>query len=154
MRDELKWLGDALGDVSDLDVMLEQLRSREGTSNPGSTACSLSSRQRREVARARLLGVLRGQRYVSLLDRLVEGAAAPPLTAAADRPGRDALPKLARRAWRKVARAGRALEDTCPDQDFHPCASGAKQARYAAEAVAPALGGARPQGEGVRRPRG
>ena len=115
MRDELKWLGAALGDVRDLDVMLERLRSDAEDLEPRVDGLFEELEARREVARERLLGVLRGQRYVNLLDRLVEAAAAPPLTAAADRPGRDVLPRLARRSWRKAAHPGRALEDTSPD---------------------------------------
>ena len=143
MRAELKWLGAALGDVRDLDVLLERLRAEGKDLEPDLTGLFDELEANRQVARERLLGALRGQRYVALLDRLVEAAAAPPLTAAADRPAKDALPKLARRAWRKAARAGRALSDTSPDEDFHDVRKRAKQARYAAEAVAPALGGRR-----------
>jgi CHAD domain-containing protein len=140
MRTELKWLGTALGDVRDLDVMLERLRAEAGDLEPHLDGLFEELEARREVARERLLGALRGQRYVALLDRLVEAAAAPPLTAAADRPARDALPALARKSWRKAARSGRALADTSPDNEFHEVRKRAKQARYAAEAVAPALG--------------
>jgi CHAD domain-containing protein len=143
MRAELKWLGAALGDVRDLDVLLARLRAEGQDLEPHLNGLLEELEARREVARERLLGALRGQRYVNLLDRLVEAAAAPPLTAAADRPAKDALPKLARRAWRKAARAGRRLSDTSPDADFHEVRKRAKQARYAAEAVAPALGGRR-----------
>jgi CHAD domain-containing protein len=82
-------------------------------------------------------------RYVALLDHLVESAAAPPLTAAADAPSREALPPLVRRSWKKLARAGRGLAEASPDEDFHEVRKRAKQARYAAEAVAPAIGRAR-----------
>jgi CHAD domain-containing protein len=140
IRDELKWLGAALGDVRDIDVMLERLHDDAQDLEPRLNGLFEELEARRDVARERLLGVLRGQRYVILLDRLVEAAAAPPLTAAADRPAGDALPPLARRAWRKLASAGRALEDTSPDEHFHEVRKRAKQARYAAEAVAPALG--------------
>ncbi len=139
-RDELKWLGSALGDVRDLDVMLARLRADAEDLEPRLDGLFEELEARREVARERLLGVLRSPRYVSLLDRLVEAAGAPPLTAAADRPARDALPPLARRAWRKVARAGRKLQDASPDEAFHDVRKRSKQARYAAEAVAPALG--------------
>jgi CHAD domain-containing protein len=140
MRDELKWLGAALGDVRDLDVLLERLHDDGQDLEPRLNGLFEELEARRDVARERLLGVLRGQRYVNLLDRLVEAAAAPPLTAAADPPAGDALPPLARRAWRKLARAGRTLEDTSPDEHYHAVRKLAKQARYAAEAVAPALG--------------
>jgi CHAD domain-containing protein len=103
---------------------------------------------RREVARERLLDVLRSQRYVDLLEQLVEGAAAPPLTAAAGQAARDVLPAVAARSWRKAARAGRALDRNSPDEDFHEVRKRTKQARYAAEAVAPALG--RRRGEEAR----
>ena len=140
LRNELKWLGSALGDVRDLDVMLERLRSDGQDLEPRLEGLFQELEARRDVARERLLGALRGQRYVTLLDRLVEAAAAPPLTAAADRPSREALPKLARKPSKKLTRLGRALDDTSPDERFHDVRKRAKQARYAAEAVAPALG--------------
>jgi CHAD domain-containing protein len=140
LRDELRWLGGALGAVRDLDVMLEQLREDGADLEPHLDGLFETLEARREVARERLLAVLRGPRYVRLLDRLVEAAARPPLTAAAERPGGKALPPLARRAWKRLARAGRALNDSSPDEDYHEVRKRAKRARYAAEAVAPALG--------------
>ena len=139
-RAELKWLGAALGDVRDLDVMQERLRTAGKDLEPHLEALFSELGERHEVARERLMGPLRGRRYVDLLDSLVEAAEAPPLTAAAERPAREVLPPLAKRAWRKAARPGRALEETSPDADFHDVRKRAKQARYAAEAVAPALG--------------
>lgn len=140
LRDELRWLGQALGDVRDLDVMLERLHAAAGDLEPDLAGLFEQLEARRGVARERLLGALRGARYVELLDRLVEAAAAPPLAATADRAARDVLPRLARRAWKKARRPGRALGDDSPDEDFHAVRKRAKQARYAAEAVAPALG--------------
>jgi CHAD domain-containing protein len=58
------------------------------------------------------------------------------------------LPPVAARSWRKAARVGRALDRNSPDEDFHEVRKRAKQARYAAEAVAPALG--RRRGEQAR----
>jgi CHAD domain-containing protein len=142
-RAELKWLGAALGDVRDLDVLLVRLHRDAADIEHDLPALFEELESRREVARERLLGALRGQRFVHLLDRLVEAAAAPPLTAAADGPAADVLPRLARRAWRKAARPGRALRDTSPDEDFHEVRKRAKQARYAAEAVSYALGSSR-----------
>ena len=143
LRDELRWLGQALGDVRDMDVMLERLHAAADDLEPDLAGLFEQLEARREVARERLLGVLRGARYVKLLDRLVEAAAAPPLTAAADRPAGDVLPRLAHRAWKKARRPGRELGGDSPDPDFHAVRKRAKQARYAAEAVAPALGRAR-----------
>jgi CHAD domain-containing protein len=140
LREELRWLGGALGAVRDLDVMLEQLRGDGADLEPHLDGLFETLEARREVARERLLAVLRGPRYVRLLDRLVEAAARPPLTAAATQPSGKALPPLAARSWRRLARAGRALDDSSPDEDYHEVRKRAKRARYAAEAVAPALG--------------
>ena len=60
MRAELKWLGAALGDVRDLDVMLERLRADGGTWSHISSGLFEELEARREVARERLLGALRG----------------------------------------------------------------------------------------------
>ncbi len=149
LRAELKWLGAALGDVRDLDVLLARLRESGDGLEPHLDGLFEMLEARREVTRERLLGALRSPRYVTLLDRLVDAAAAPPLTAAADAPSRDVLPPLVRRSWAKVARAGCALGDASPDEDFHEVRKRAKQARYAAEAVAPALG----KGGGVQAKR-
>jgi CHAD domain-containing protein len=140
LREELRWLGQALGAVRDLDVMLERLRATGGDLERSLAGLYEDLEARREVARERLNAVLRGAPYVKLLDRLVEAAAAPPLTAAADGPARDVLPGLVRRSWKKVRRPGRALRQASPDPDFHEVRKRAKQARYAAEAVTPALG--------------
>ena len=145
---ELRWLGAALGAVRDLDVLLERLRHASEDLGPHLGALLEDLEARREVARERLLDVLRSQRYVDLLEQLVEGAAAPPLTAAAGQAARDVLPAVAARSWRKAARAGRALDRNSPDEDFHEVRKRTKQARYAAEAVAPALG--RRRGEEAR----
>ena len=143
LRAELQWVGAALGEVRDLDVLLARLRESGQGLEPDLEGLFATLESRREVARERLLGVLRSPRYVTLLDRLVEGASAPPLTAVADAPSRDVLPPLARRAWKRLARAGRGLGEASPDADFHETRKRAKRARYAAEAVAPALGKAR-----------
>ncbi len=143
LRADLKWLGAALGDVRDLDVLRGRLRESGAGLDPHLEGLFDTLAARREVARERLLGALRSTRYVTLLDRLVEAAAAPPLTAAADAPSRDVLPPLVRRSWKKLAQAGRGLADASPDEDFHEVRKRAKQARYAAEAVAPAIGKAR-----------
>ena len=50
------------------------------------------------------------------------------------------LPALAARSWRKLTRPARALDDDSPDEELHRVRVLTKRARYAAEAVAPALG--------------
>jgi hypothetical protein len=60
--------------------------------------------QRRSAARAALMTALRSARFVDLLDRLVEAAREPVLSAEAARPGGEVLQPLVRRNWRKLAR--------------------------------------------------
>jgi len=95
------------------------------------------------VARAGLLKALRSDRYVELLDQLVEAVQSPVLTADAWRPCGEALPPLAARTWKRLAREARSLGPDDPDERLHAVRILAKQSRYAAEAVAPALGARR-----------
>jgi CHAD domain-containing protein len=140
LRDELRWIGGVLGDVRDLDVMLERLHRDAGELEPDLRPLFEAIEARRAQARAALLDALRTARYGELLDRLVEGAGNPEVTAAAGAPSGQALPSLARRAWKKLERKASALGDDSRDEDFHRVRVLAKRARYGAEAVGPALG--------------
>jgi CHAD domain-containing protein len=140
LRDQLRWLGASLGAVRDLDVLIERLRREGSDLQPRLGPLFDELEQRRADARTALMADLAGGRYVDLLERLVGAARAPHLSERARLPCREALPPLAARSWRKLARAGSALGDGSPDQEFHRVRVLAKRARYAAEAVAPALG--------------
>ncbi|MGH8976347.1 MAG: CHAD domain-containing protein, partial [Acidimicrobiia bacterium] len=52
----------------------------------------------------------------------------------------DALPALARRPWKRLRQAVRALPDVPADEDLHAVRILAKHTRYAAEAAAPVMG--------------
>jgi CHAD domain-containing protein len=97
--------------------------------------------QRRSAARAALITVLRSARFVDLLDRLVEAAREPALSEEASQPAARVLPPLVKRTWSKLAGEGRDLNADSPDEAHHGVRVRAKRARYAAEAVAPALEG-------------
>jgi inorganic triphosphatase YgiF len=143
LRSELKWLGQVLGAVRDLDVLLQRLRAGAGELEVDLGPLYESLEARREGARAELLAALRSARYVELLDRLVEGARTPALSPAADVTCEKALPPLVARSWRKLARVGRALDADSPDESYHRVRVLAKRARYGAEAVSPAFGSKR-----------
>src|SRR2546425_795562 len=140
LREELRWLGGVLGEVRDLDVMLERLHEGAGELEGDLRALFESLERDREKARETLLGALRSARYVDLLERLVEASRSPILLPAAEEPCAKALPPLVARSWRKLASAGRALGPESPDEEFHRVRVLAKRARYGAEAIAPAIG--------------
>jgi CHAD domain-containing protein len=143
LRDELKWLGGVLGDVRDLDVMVERLHAEADDLEQDLGPLFKTLEDRRRKARAALRTALATARYLELLDRLVEAAESPDLTPAARRPSGEALPPLVRRSWKKLRKAGRALDEESGDEEYHRVRVLAKRARYGAEAVAPALGGKR-----------
>lgn len=140
LREELRWLGRVLGDVRDLDVMIERLHSETADLERDLGPLFKALEERRRGARATLRTALGTARYLELLDRLVEAAESPDLTPAAQRPCAEALPPLVRRSWKKLRKAGRALGPESEDEEFHRVRVLAKRARYGAEAVAPALG--------------
>lgn len=144
LRDELRWAAAALGAVRDADVLTERLRG-QAASLPEVDAAGFAPVLRRladerEAARAALLDAMRSDRYVTLLDRLVEAAARPQLTAEAEAPASRTLPPLVAGQWRKLRRAVGKLPKRPPDVDLHAVRILAKRARYAAEAAAPAAG--------------
>jgi CHAD domain-containing protein len=145
VRDELGWLGEALGRVRDADVLLERLEQRiEQLPGPDrAPADRLLDRLRaqRDDGRRELLRALRSHRYAVLLDRLVDAARQPRL---APSPGGDAdeerLKGLVRAAWDHLSDAVARLGDDPPDEALHDVRKRAKRARYAAEAVEPMFG--------------
>jgi CHAD domain-containing protein len=139
LRDELKWLGNALGAVRDLDVLLEHLRV-ERQSLPQDEAKAFKAllvRLERERAESRkaLLRVMRSARYSALLDRLEEAAHRPQTRSA-----RPRVEKIGAREFRRLRKAARELGDEPSDENLHRLRIKGKRARYAAELAAPDVG--------------
>ena len=84
--------------------------------------------------------VLDAQRYLDLLDRLVDAVAQPAVTARADRPAARVLPELAAEPWRRLRKAVRRLEDHPSDDSLHEVRIRAKRSRYAAELASLSVG--------------
>jgi CHAD domain-containing protein len=139
MRIELAWLADLLGDVRDLDVLIERVRDERTrldlpTQRGAAPVADLLVAQR-EAARGRLLNAMRTKRYVRLLARIEEVAETPPLEQ------RDVpVEKLARREFKKLRRAAAALDSHPADEELHMVRVRAKRARYAAEVAEAAAG--------------
>ena len=145
IRAELAWLGGELGAARDADVLLERMTARVEELGPESDQTARpvleSLAESRARAHATLLDALRSDRYIDLVERLIEAARAPALRQ--DEAGRRAVEALApiiRRAWRRLSRQVKRLSDPPADEELHRVRILAKRCRYAGEASAPALG--------------
>jgi CHAD domain-containing protein len=150
LEGELKWLGDVLGGARDAEVIAGRLRATlheiPAEQNVGPVEARVQGHfaQQGAAARAEVLAALDSPRYFSLLDDLDQLLASPPFTPEAARPAREALPPPVRRAYRqtkrRLRRAWRAPAGQPRDAALHQARKSAKRARYAGEAVSPALG--------------
>ena len=144
LRSEARWLGGLLGEVRDADVLHDALM-READALPYQDAAALRAmlvqlETARSEARTRLLAARRGDRFLDLCEEMVSAAQSPAFTELAAEPAIDVLPALVVRPWRRLRRAGRALDQQSPDDALHDLRIRTKRVRYAAEAIAPATG--------------
>jgi CHAD domain-containing protein len=139
LREELGWLGSALGQVRDLDVLLAHVNTQmsELDKEERFAAKRINQGLEREYLETRgaLLEVLESERYATLLDRL--GVSAPPPR---EKPSEAELPALAKAEFRSLKKAARNLQPDSSDEELHRMRVAAKRARYAAELAAPSLG--------------
>ena len=145
LSDELRWLGEVLGGVRDADVLLERLESKVARLEliDQKSADLLLERLRADLVHRRelLLVAMRGDRYVVLLDSLVAAARRPRLLLRIDEePDADVLRGLVRRPWHHLRDSVDILTDDPADAELHAVRIRVKRARYAAEAVEPAVG--------------
>jgi CHAD domain-containing protein len=143
-RDELRWLGRALGEVRDRDVLIERLRADAASLPPPDQVAGhlLLSRLEGERATARqaALDAMRSDRYLALVEELVGAARNPPPGELVAQPARQVVRGLVRRTWRRLARGVASLPEEPDDGQLHRIRILAKRCRYAAEAVAPVAG--------------
>ena len=144
LRDELGWLAESLGTVRDDDVLLARMRKRASRLPDEDSGGASRVLAALETARGRsyeeLLTRLRSERYLALLDQLIEAANAPGLLPGSDEAAAAALPLLVRGPLRTLAKQVSALGDQPTDDELHAIRLRTKRSRYAAEAVAPVLG--------------
>lgn len=150
LKDELKWLGEVLGDARDAEVLNEYLRAglaglpAELVLGPAKARITVHFAPREADARAAVVRALDSQRYFAMLDELDRLVSEPPRTSAAAAPAGDVLPDAVARAYRRTKRRMRRVKrmPTGPRRDaaLHEARKAAKRARYAAEAVAPVSG--------------
>jgi CHAD domain-containing protein len=141
LREELGWLGGALGLVRDLDVLHAYLQPRlaelEGPARRAGRRVLGRLRADRTRARAALEAALDGPRYPRLLAELDAFLGRPPAS-----PPAVSLPDVAATEWKRLRKAVQKLPGRPSPDDLHAVRIKVKRARYAAE-LARAAAGAR-----------
>jgi CHAD domain-containing protein len=149
---ELRSLARQLGEVRDLDVLVERLAGLVADLRPVIDPLLDELGRRRQAAGRALLQALRDERYAALLERLVTASTAPRLDRGAARPAGAVLPPLFETAWKRLSKHAEGMTQDWTDPDFHRLRILAKRARYAADAIGPALDAARREGaDGIRK---
>jgi CHAD domain-containing protein len=132
LDERLRELGRILGEVRDLDVLLARLdaEAAELGGEDAKRAASLLAalRTERSGSRSRLLGALRSDEYLSLLDDTA-------LTIDELEPSESAatLDELTGKAAAKLRKAVRKLPEQPANEELHAVRKKGKRARYAAE---------------------
>lgn len=144
LREELRWLGTVLGEARDADVLLARLRGRTEmippTEAPGVAQVIEALQQRRKEAHTTLIASISTDRYVVLLDRLVEAARRPVVVPDKDVPVKEIVADLLEGPWRHLRGAVKQAGKRPGDVELHTVRIRAKRMRYAADTVAPILG--------------
>jgi CHAD domain-containing protein len=151
IRDELRWLGQALAGARDAQVLREHLDGvvdelpPELVLGPVTARIDLELVEAARRGRADGLDALSQARYFRLLDALDELVDDPPLTADAEGPVRGVVTRLVARdakRLRREVRAARRSERGSAERDLalHEARKKAKRLRYAAESAVPVLG--------------
>ena len=128
LREELRWLGGALGPARDLDVLIDHLalgvKSLGRDRVEGSKLLRTLERERRKARRV-LLAALESERYFTLLEALER-----PIATIADQPS---LEEIHADEHGRLRKAVRRLGVDAPDEQLHEARIKVKRARYAAE---------------------
>jgi CHAD domain-containing protein len=148
LRVELKWLADSLGGARDSEVLLERLLADLDRLPADLVLGPVRARLEQVVGGdlvrhgASVLTTLRSERYISLLERLVDAAWEPLTADEAEGPAATVVPELLARAWSRLARGAARLDrPSATDEDWHEVRIDAKAMRYACDAVEPVFGG-------------
>jgi CHAD domain-containing protein len=150
VQEELRRLGNVLGEARDLEVIRARFTNALKGLEPELIVGDVETRlgadllERERQAYERIKEELSGERYYRLLDALDALLAAPELGKAAAKPAQEKLRDLARAGWERVTTAyerAQAIGD--PERReiaMHDVRKAAKRARYTAEALRPILG--------------
>jgi CHAD domain-containing protein len=150
LRDELRWLGQVLGDARDAEVLEQYFQAAlsdlpaELVIGPAKARVTAHFAPEQAAARKAVLKALDSRRYFRLLDDLDRLVDDPPQTPAATVAADEILPQAVahayRRTKRRMRRATLAPAGGARDVALHEARKAAKRARYAADAAEPVFG--------------
>ena len=142
---ELKWLGQSLGAVRDLDVHLqeceEMMRRLPEAPRQAADTCRSEMNRRREQAYEALRRDLRSQRFAALKEAcggLIRRLRRPVTDGGGEIAEVGAL--LMATELRKILKAGRGIADDTPDETLHRLRVRCKRLRYACETLSEVYG--------------
>jgi CHAD domain-containing protein len=146
---ELHWLAGVLGTARDSEVLRTRLllaaRELPAEAKPAAVAAKLAEILDKQCRTAfdDVSVALTSDRYIALVERLVDAATYPRTTDAARRPASVVLPPAIRASWatmrRRAVPATRRRGNPTSAQ-YHQVRIAAKHVRYLCDAAAPALG--------------
>lgn len=146
LRDELKWLGQLLGEPRDAEVLLARLRGHLDDLGQGPGPDAARDRLERQAGATydagyrRLQEAMRTERYFRLLDSLEEFRDNPPVRTETVPPGRRVAAKAVDKAAKRLRRSHRAASHARRGIDhenaLHRVRKDAKKLRHVAESAA------------------
>ncbi|HEX3707616.1 MAG TPA: CYTH and CHAD domain-containing protein [Mycobacteriales bacterium] len=147
LRRELAWLADSLSTTRDSEVLLDRLM-RDLDALPEELVVGPVRARLEQVVRGNLTAgresidaVLSGERYIVLLERLVDAGWEPFTSPAGERPTGKAVPRLVRACWNDLREGVQSLDspDAAPEA-WHKVRIEAKRLRYSCEAASATFG--------------
>lgn len=139
LRSELAWLAAEMGQIRDAEVQREILTSKApDESTREFIATSIDARMRAAISSA--MAALRSDRHDFLIEDLVIFVNEPPVSSQAFEPAGPVLSQCMEDQWKKFRKRAENVSPGSSAHTWHLIRIRAKQARYAAEAVAPILG--------------
>ncbi len=155
LHDELRWVGQTLGPVRDLDVQIKTIQEwrleADGQDRDSLEDVEALLAGRREEARRQLLEALDSPRYERLVAVLIGMLQRGPLQRSI--PGRipvlAAAPDLIQDPYKKLRKAGNKIGKGSDPADYHRARIRSKRFRYALECLSPVYG--RPAGRLAKR---
>jgi len=147
LQEELRWLAGELAGARDREVIAERLLDRLADLPEnlviGPVAARLTSALGADDAEAHeaVAAALDSERYVRLLDDLVDAAMHPRTNDRGNSACNEVLPPIVKQSWDRLAkRVNRAIAAGEDPHSFHRARIAAKRTRYLAEALAPVFG--------------